>query len=157
MNFSINIEIRSHGKPIEVPNILYDFARWDLRPESMTALDGLVETLNNNPHVTIELASHTDSRGGTATNIELSQKRAQSVVDYLIGNGIASGRLVAVGYGKSKPRMVDERLAAAYPFLSEGLILTEEFIESLPSEEQREAAHQVNRRTEFQVLSTSFN
>ena len=155
-DFSISIEIQSHEKPIELPNILYDFARWDLRPESMVALDRLVETLNTNPGITIELASHTDSRGGAAHNIELSQKRAQSVVDYLIENGISKDRLVAAGYGKSRPRMIDQRLSSVYPFLPEGTLLTEEFIETLPTEEQRETAHQINRRTEFQVLKTDF-
>ncbi|MFP4367714.1 MAG: OmpA family protein [Bacteroidales bacterium] len=155
-DFSITIDIQSHEKPIELPNILYDFARWDLRPESMVALDGLVETLSDNPNITIELASHTDSRGGAVHNMELSQKRAQSVVDYLIDNGVAADRLMAVGYGKSRPKIIDERLASLHPFLPEGTMLTEEFIESLPEEEQRETAHQINRRTEFEVLSTDY-
>ncbi len=155
-DFSITIEIQSFEKPIELPNIFYDFARWDLRPESMVALDELVEILNDNPHITIELASHTDSRGGAAFNMELSQKRAQSVVDYLIENGISPERLVPVGYGKSRPRTIDERLESLYPFLPSGTVLTEDFIELLPTEEQKEAAHQINRRTEFEVLSTDY-
>jgi peptidoglycan-associated lipoprotein len=155
-DFSITIDIQSHEKPIELPNILYDFARWDLRPESMVALDGLVETLNNNPNIIVELASHTDSRGGAAHNMELSQKRAQSVVDYLIEKGIDAARLVPVGYGKSKPRLIDERIANIYNFLSAGTVLTEEFIGKLAAEEQRETAHQINRRTEFAVLSTDY-
>ncbi len=155
-DFSVTIDIQSFEKPIELPNIFYDFARWDLRPESLVALDELVETLNDNPHVTIELASHTDSRGGAAFNMELSQKRAQSVVDYLIDNGISPDRLVPAGYGKSRPRTVDERQASVYPFLPPGTVLTEDFIESLPTEEQVETAHQINRRTEFEVLSTDY-
>ncbi|MFO7922479.1 MAG: OmpA family protein [Bacteroidales bacterium] len=155
-DFSITIDIQSFAKPIELPNIFYDFARWDLRPESLIALDRLVETLNDNPHVTIELASHTDSRGGAAFNTELSQKRAQSVVDYLIENGISADRLVAAGYGKSRPRVIDEHMAEVYPFLPDGTRLTEEFIETLPTEEQRETAHQINRRTEFEVLTTDY-
>ncbi len=155
-DFTITIDIQSFEKPIELPNILYDFASWELRPESMVALDGLVEILNDNPHITIELASHTDSRGGAAFNMELSQKRAQSVVDYLIENGVAPDRLDPVGYGKSRPRTVDERVASVYPFLPVGTQLTEEYIGSLPTEEQREAAHQANRRTEFEVLTTDY-
>jgi peptidoglycan-associated lipoprotein len=155
-DFFITINIQSFEKPIELPNILYDFARWDLRPESMVALDGLVETLNNNPGVVIELASHTDSRGGAAHNMELSQKRAQSVVDYLIESGIDAARLVPRGYGKSKPRIIDERMAATYKFLSAGTILSEEFIGKLATEELRETAHQINRRTEFAVLSIDY-
>lgn len=155
-DFSVTIDIQSFEKPIELPNILYDFDRWDLRPESMVALDRLVETLEDNPHVTIELASHTDSRGGVAHNLELSQRRAQSVVDYLIENGIAADRMIAVGYGKSRPKTVDERINEAFPFLPAGVVLTEEFIAGLPTEQQREAAHQINRRTEFEVLSTDY-
>jgi peptidoglycan-associated lipoprotein len=155
-DFSVDIDIKSHEKPIELPDILYDFARWDLRPESMVALDGLVETLNNNPNITIELASHTDARGGEAHNLELSQKRAQSVVNYLIENGIAADRLVARGYGKSRPRTVDSKLSETFEFLPEGTVLTEEFIESLPYEDEKEEAHQVNRRTEFEVISTDY-
>ncbi len=155
-DFTITIDIQSYASPIEVTDIFYDFARWDLRPESMVALDRLVEVLNDNPHITIELASHTDSRGGAEFNMELSQMRAQSVVEYLIENGIAANRLVAAGYGKSRPRVVDERMAEVYPFLPEGTVLTEEFIESLPTEEQRETAHQINRRTEFEVLTTDY-
>ncbi len=155
-DFSVDIDIKSHEKPIELPDILYDFARWDLRPESMVALDGLVETLNNNPNITIELASHTDARGGEAHNLELSQKRAQSVVNYLIENGIAADRLVARGYGKSRPRTVDNKLSGTFEFLPEGTVLTEEFIESLPYEEEKEEAHQINRRTEFEVISTDY-
>ncbi len=156
-DFSIIIDIQSHEKPIELPNILYDFARWDLREESMDALDRLVGILENNPNITIELASHTDSRGGAAHNMELSQKRAQSVVDYLIEKGVESDRLVPAGYGKSRPKTVDEPLASSYAFLPLGALLTEEFIESLQTDEQREAAHQINRRTEFQVLSTDYD
>jgi peptidoglycan-associated lipoprotein len=156
MDFSVAIAIQSYEKPIELPNILYDFARWDLRPESMIALSGLVETLNDNPNIRIELASHTDARGGAASNMELSQRRAQSVVDYLIENGIPGGRLVAAGYGKTRPKISDARLAAVYPFLPAGTILTEEFIGRLPTEEQREIAHQINRRTEFEVLSSDY-
>jgi peptidoglycan-associated lipoprotein len=153
-DFSISIDIQSFEKPIELPNILYDFARWDLRPESMVALSDLVETLNDNPHVTIELASHTDSRGGAASNMELSQRRAQSVVDYLIENGVSADRLIAVGYGKNRPKTVDTRISAVYQFLLPGTVLDERFIGTLPTEEQREIAHQINRRTEFEVLST---
>jgi peptidoglycan-associated lipoprotein len=155
-DFSIIIDIQSFDKPIELPNILYDFGSYNLRPESMVALDGLVETLNDNPHVTIELASHTDSRGGAAFNMELSQQRAQSVVDYLIESGIAPDRLVPVGYGKMRPKVVDERLALLYPFLSEGIVLDEAFIGLLENEEQVETAHQINRRTEFEVLTDDY-
>lgn len=154
--FLTTILMTSIDKPIELPNILYDFNKWDLRPESMVSLDKLVETLNDNPNVTIELMSHTDSRDTEEYNMELSQKRAQSVVDYLINKGIDPGRLSAKGYGESSPKVVDAQLASEYDFLREGYILNEELINSLPDDEQKEIAHQINRRTEFRVLSTEY-
>ena len=154
--FSIVIPLQSIAQPIEVSNILYDFNRWDLRPESMVALDNLVETLNDNPTIAIELGSHTDARGGEAENQLLSQRRAQSVVDYLIEKGIAPDRLTPKGYGKGTPKVVDEQLAAQFPFLRNGITLTENFINSLPSSQEQEIAHQLNRRTEFRVLRTDY-
>ncbi len=154
--FSAEIRLSSIAEPIELPNIFYDFAKWDLRPESMVALDKLVETLNDNPNVVIELRSHTDSRGSALTNVELSQKRAQSVVNYLIEKGIQPARLRAKGYAATMPKVVDKKTAAQNSFLTEGVELKPEFIESLESEEEKEIAHQVNRRTEFQVIATNF-
>jgi len=155
-DFRTVIYLSSIEKPIELPNIFYDFAKADLRPESMVALDGLVETLNDNPNITIELGAHTDSRGSDADNISLSQRRAQSVVDYLIQKGIATDRLTAKGYGESKPKSVDSKLAQQYPFLKDGVVLTEEYISKLPDSDLQEIAHQINRRTEFMVLRTNY-
>jgi len=155
-DFEVTIYLASITQVIELPNIFYDFAKWDLRPESMVSLDNLVETLNDNPNVTIELMSHTDSRGTPADNQELSQKRAQSVVDYLISKGIAADRLQARGYGESQPKVVDEKVWAQYEFLELDDVLTEAFINQLEGAELQEKAHQVNRRTEFRVLSTDY-
>jgi peptidoglycan-associated lipoprotein len=155
-DFKTLIQLASIAKPIELPNIFYDFAKWDLRPESMVALDKLVETLNDNPNITIELMSHTDSRGSDADNLVLSQKRAQSVVDYLIQKGIAADRLQAKGYGESEPKTVDKKIADQYTYLKEGTVLTEIFINSLTDADLQEIAHQINRRTEFKVLSTDY-
>jgi peptidoglycan-associated lipoprotein len=154
-DFETTIYLAPVDQVIEIDNIFYDFARWDLRPESMVSLDNLVETLNDNPNITIELRSHTDSRGSEEDNQVLSQKRAQSVVDYLISKGISADRLQAKGYGESEPKVGDEKISEQYEFLEQGQTLTEEFIESLP-EEQQEQAHQVNRRTEFKVLRTDY-
>lgn len=143
-------------KPIELPNIFYDFGKWDLRPESMVSLDKLTETLNDNPNITIELMSHTDSRDTEEFNLTLSQRRAQSVVDYLIEKGIEPERLSPVGYGESSPKVVDSEIASLYNFLREGTVLSEQFINGLPTEEEKEIAHQINRRTEFRVLRTDY-
>ncbi len=154
--FMATIQLTPIDRPIELPNIFYDFGKWDLRPESMVSLDRLVETLNDNPNVTIELMSHTDSRDTEEFNLDLSQKRAQSVVDYLIGRGIAADRLTARGYGETSPKVVDEEIMKNAPFLRMGETLTEQFINGLASDEQKEIAHQVNRRTEFRVLRTDY-
>jgi len=122
----------------------------------MVSLDKLVETLNDNSNVTIELMSHTDSRDTEEYNQDLSQKRAQSVVQYLIEKGIEQARLAAKGYGESTPKVADASIAVQNPFLKEGTALTEQFINSLGSEEQKEIAHQINRRTEFRVLRTDY-
>ncbi len=154
-DFQTNIYLSPVDQVIELENIFYDFAKWELRPESMVTLDGLVETLNDNPNVTIELMSHTDSRGLDADNNLLSQRRAQSVVDYLISKDIAQDRLQAKGYGETVAKEVDSRTAEQNLFLRIGDILTEEYINTL-AEENQEAAHQVNRRTEFKVLRTDY-
>jgi peptidoglycan-associated lipoprotein len=152
----VTILLTAIDKPIELPNIFYDFGKWDLRPESMVSLDKLVETLTDNPNVTIELMSHTDSRDTEEYNQDLSQKRAQSVVQYLIEKGIATERLSPKGYGESTPKVVDSAIAGQNPFLKQGTTLSEQYINSLASEEQKEIAHQINRRTEFRVLRTDY-
>jgi len=156
-NFEVTLTMAPIEKPIELPNILYDLAQWDLRPESMVALDGLIETLDDNPNITIELMSHTDIRPfRTMSNLVLSQNRAQSVVDYLIENGIDPDRLKARGYGPEVPRVADESTMSLYEFVATGDTLNKEFIDSLSNTDQQEIVHQLNRRTEFRVLSTDF-
>jgi peptidoglycan-associated lipoprotein len=155
-DFFVTILLSAIDKPIELPNIFYDFGKWDLRPESMVSLDKLVETLIDNPNVTIELMSHTDSRDTEEYNYQLSQKRAQSVVQYLIEKGIEPDRLEAKGYGESSPKVVDAAINAQSPFLRLGATLSDQYINSLANDEQREIAHQINRRTEFRVLRTDY-
>ncbi len=141
--------------PVLIENIFYDFDKATLRPESSVALDSLVDLLKQNPHITIELSAHTDYKGSDQYNERLSQQRAESVVRYLIQHGIASDRLTPKGYGESMPKLIKKRVAEKYPFLKEGDKLTEEFITALP-EEQQEECNQLNRRTEFRVLQTTY-
>lgn len=154
-DFSITIPITSTEKPIEIPNIFYDYDKWELRPESLESLNRLVEILTDNPTITIELASHTDSRGSLDYNYELSQKRAQAVVNFLIENGIAPDRLKAKGYAHTQPKVVDQTLASRYSFLPVGTTLDQKFIDTL-TQEQQEIVHQINRRTEFRVLRDDY-
>lgn len=143
-------------RPVLIDNIFYEFDRATLTAESTTSLDELVKLLNLNPNVTIELSSHCDFRGSDSYNQKLSQERAESVVKYLIDNGIEKGRLTAVGYGENKPKEVTKKMTEKYTFLKEGDILTEDFINNLENDEQRETCNQLNRRTEFQVLRTTY-
>jgi outer membrane protein OmpA-like peptidoglycan-associated protein len=139
-----------------IENIFYDFDKATLRPESTEALDKLVELLNENPNITIELSAHTDYRGSAAYNERLSPRRAESVVNYLIEHGIAQDRLSPVGYGKMKPKTIKRKLTEKYDWLKEGDVLTEEFILALKDEDKQEICNQLNRRTEFIVLRTTY-
>lgn len=143
------------NKPAVLENIFYDFDKAALREESKKELDDLIELLEINPNVTIELSAHTDRKGTQEYNQRLSQRRAQSVVDYLIAHRISKDRLTVAGYGKLQPKVVTKSIAKKYDFLNVGDVLTEEFILALPPEQQ-EIADQINRRTEFKVLSIDF-
>ncbi len=147
-----DFELDPINRAIDLPNIFYDLGKWDLRPESKIALDGLIETLNDNPTVITELGSHTDTRGSDEANLALSQKRAQSVVDYLIENDIESGRLVAKGYGETTPKVLDNQVGD----FAKGSVINDAFIGKLATEQTKEDAHQLNRRTEFKVLRNDF-
>lgn len=142
--------------PIILPEILYELDKWDLLPQYHDSLHNLVTILNDNPNIRIELRSHTDSRATDKYNDELSQKRAQTVVDFLIREGIDSERLVAKGCGKGSPRKMDYDFKSGDLFIQKGTILDENYVSSLDKPEWREMAFQLNRRTEFSVISTSF-
>ena len=154
--YTLQFPLASLTAPVLIRNIFYDFDKATLRPESTAALDSLIDLLNENPNVTIELSSHTDFRGSDAYNEALSQRRAESVVNYLIEHGIAQDRLSPVGYGEKKPKVVKRKMTETWPWLKEGDVLTEEFINALDDEEKQEVCHQLNRRTEFTVLRTTY-
>ncbi|MDR1226182.1 MAG: OmpA family protein [Prevotellaceae bacterium] len=146
--------MRSMAKAIELENILYDFGKWNLRPESEESLNQLVEIMNDNPGISIEVMSHSDSRGDSIVNMRVSQRRAQSVVDYLVAHGIGGSRLQAVGKGESDPRVVTPSIAAQYKFLRVGDILNDTFMKRyVQSKSEEEIVDQLNRRTEFKVIS----
>ncbi len=117
-------------KSIVLENIYYDLNKSDIRSDAGLELDKLVKILKDNPSIRIELSSHTDSRSSNDYNLNLSQRRAQSAVDYLVSQGIASDRLVAKGYGE-----------------------TQLLIPNAQTEEE----HQTNRRTEFKVIEIKGN
>jgi peptidoglycan-associated lipoprotein len=137
-------------------------AKWDLKPQYQDSLNGLIKTMQDNPTIVIELMSHTDFRDSEENNDTLSQRRAESVVDYLVTKGIDPERMVAKGYGERQPRKLKERYC--FPQGSEyagvcfnaGTVLSEEYIKSLPNNKYKEAAHQLNRRTEFRILRDDY-
>ncbi len=153
--YVLQFPLANIAAPVLIENIFYDFDKATLRPESATALDELVKLLNENPNVTIELSAHTDYKGSDQYNERLSQRRAESVVNYLIEHGIAADRLTPKGYGEGKPKTIKKKVAERYAFLKAGDVLTEDFIAKLP-EEQQEQCNQLNRRTEFTVLRTTY-
>ena len=154
--YVLQFPLASITAPVLIDNIFYDFDKATLRPESTEALDNLISLLNENPNITIELSAHTDYRGSSAYNKGLSQRRAESVVTYLTEHGIAADRLSPVGYGKEKPKTIKRKLTEKYDWLKEGDVLTEEFITALQDEEKQEICNQLNRRTEFVVLRTTY-
>ena len=146
--------------PIVLPEILYDYDKYDLKPQYHDSLAGLYKTLVDNPTIVIELSSHTDARGSVEYNETLSQHRAESCVDYLIGKGIEADRMVAKGYGKSAPRVLNrdfvfEKDGKTYTF-KKGTKLTEAYIKSLRDKQEQEYAHQLNRRSEFKILRDNY-
>jgi outer membrane protein OmpA-like peptidoglycan-associated protein/tetratricopeptide (TPR) repeat protein len=128
VTLKIELEQMIINKPIVLENIYYDLDKWNIRGDAAASLDKLVKTLKDNPTIKIELSSHTDSRADDNYNAVLSQKRAESAVEYLVAHGIARDRMVAKGYGES---MLVNKCA-------NGVNCTEE-------------EHQLNRRTEFKV------
>ncbi|MBO4612258.1 MAG: OmpA family protein [Bacteroidaceae bacterium] len=154
--FVLQFPLGSITAPVLVRNVFYEFDSAELTPNSTQALDSLVDLLNENPNITIELASHCDYRGPDEYNERLSQRRAESVVNYLIEHGIAEDRLTPVGYGESRPKIVTRKIAEQNPFLQEGDTLTESFILKIEDETRQEVCNALNRRTEFRVLRTTY-
>lgn len=143
-------------KPIVLPDILYALDDWTLQPQYQDSLLQLIQLLNDNPNLVIELRSHTDSRASYEYNDELSQKRAQSVVDFLITRDIDPDRLVARGYGERVFRVLTENITRENYLFPKGTELNDDYVYSLPTKEIQEAAFQLNRRTEFAVLARDY-
>ena len=149
--FHLDFHQTPTDNPIIIDNILYETGKWSLLPVSETSLDNLVEILTINPTIRIEIQAHTDEVGGDSFNMDLSQKRADEVVRYLVEKGVDAKRLIAKGYGENKPYRVSNKVSRRYPFLTVEDQLSESFLSTLePS--QLEIAKSLNRRTEFQVI-----
>ena len=152
----VDINLSPDDSRMDLAGIEYEFNSAKLLPSSIAALEGLVEILNDNSNITIEIGSHADFRGSDAANLALSERRAKSVVDFLITYGIDAERLTSKGYGETWPKEVDKEIARKFPFLKEGDILNEQFINRLPNDEQKEICHQINRRTDFGLTGRDY-
>ena len=153
--YTMNFTLNPISRPVKMENIFYEFGKWDVTKASEEELERLVKLLNDNPNITIELSAHTDLVGNEQFNLELSQKRAQSCCDYLIRHGIEKERLTPVGYGKTKPVICDKALNKQYSWIPVEQVLDETYILSLPADKQ-EICNQINRRTEFKVVKTTY-
>ncbi len=154
--YTLQFPLASINTPVLVRNVFYEFDSANLTESSTMALDSLVDLLNENPNITIELSAHCDYRGADAYNQRLSQRRAESVVNYLIAHGIAKDRLQPVGYGESRPKVVTRKMAEQNAFLNVGDTLTEAFILRFDDKDIQEKCNAYNRRTEFRVLRTTY-
>ncbi len=130
MNPTVCLKRFEINKPIVINDIFYDYNKATLRPESKLVLDSLYYLLLDNPKMEIELGAHTDSKGTDAYNLKLSNERAKSCVDYLVGKGIPTARVISKGYGESRPIAPN----------------------TLPNGKDNPDGRQLNRRTEFKVL-----
>ena len=149
------------NEPVVLPDIQYGLSKWDLTTDYQDSLTDLYLVLMNNPNIVVEIRSHTDCRPYIAlTNDTLSQRRAQSVVDFLVSRGIEPERIVAKGYAEREPRKLTKDMVVKYAgkeFKFEaGTVLECDYIELLQGKDYQEAAHQLNRRTEFKVIRDDF-
>jgi len=142
----------SGGSVHVVRHVFYDFAKWTLRPESFSELDTIYYFLQRNPRLCVEVSNHSDYRVNPNMSVKLTQRRAVSVVDYLVSKGTDPIRLIATGYSNEKPYVVRKADCQTYDFLKAGDVLSEKFILNLNTVEKQEAANQLNRRIEIKIL-----
>lgn len=119
---------------LNVNPIYFDYNKWNIRPDAAKELDKIVKIMKENPGIKIELGSHTDSRGRDDYNIKLSDQRAKASARYIISKGIAANRISGKGYGETQLKVSDE------------------VINAMKTWEEKEAGHQLNRRTEFLIV-----
>ncbi len=151
--FSRGVFLETTRRPMVLRSVHFDVNKFDLRIEGQAELDSLADLLiHDYPNVVVELRSHTDFRGTQELNLPLSQNRAQSCVDYLVEKGVSVERLIAVGMSDSEPKVLTEEING----LPIG-VLDRDYISSLNSNTLKEEAHQLNRRTDFKIISQDLN
>ncbi|MBE51396.1 MAG: hypothetical protein CMP51_06885 [Flavobacteriales bacterium] len=152
-DFIQNVVLNPIWKEIVLPMVYYDFAKWNLRDTSKIDLDKVLKSMQDHPEIIVELNSHTDSRGDKQFNLDLSQKRANACIDYLVSKGISRDRLIASGRGESSPYVMDKKDGK----LQIGDVLTESYINKFKFKKNKEKAHQYNRRTTFKIVSQNYD
>ncbi len=145
-------------EPIVLPEIRYLLDKADLLPQYQDSLAGLIKTMKDNPTIVVELISHTDFRASHEYNDDLSLRRSKSCVSYIITQGIDPDRIIAVGRGEREPRKLtrDFYVPEWRSTIKAGSHLTEAFINGLRTNNEKEAAHQLNRRTEFRIVRNDY-
>jgi len=155
--FEVDIKSVPTNRPIQIDNINYEVGKWDLLPQAKQSLEKLIELLQINPEAIIEIAAHTDSQGDDQFNLELSEKRAKAIVQYLSEKGIPEKQLKYKGYGESTPLIVTKKIAQKHSFLKVGQQLNAATIANLKNKSYQDIALGLNRRTEFKVLQAANN
>ncbi len=148
--YNLNISLASARRPLVFDNVQFDADKWDLTQATRQELSKVVSLLNENPTIRLNILAHTDARGDETENIVLSQKRAESVMQFLITQGIATERLSARGVGGSQPLTVTSAIAGRHTFVRENDVLSESFIQRLVRRDQ-DSARKLNNRVEFSV------
>ncbi len=151
--FNLNINLNSAKRPLIFENIMFEQGKWDLNAVAKQELNKVISLLNENPSIKLNISSYTDSRGNETDNLVLSQKRAETVMQYLFAHGIAQPRLSAKGLGGSHPLTVTSEMAKKYNFLRENEQLTESLIQRLIRRDQ-ETARNLNNRVEFTIQTS---
>ena len=149
--YSLEIDLLPTETAIVLKNIYFDEGSYELPEGAKPELDRLLQILLDNPSMKIEIGAHADDKGDETENLILSQKRAETVMNYLIKHGVPAENLTSKGYGKVKPLVVDRNLSSRYRFLREGDILSPDFIKRLNRNNQA-IAHRLNRRIEFRFV-----
>lgn len=150
------------SEPVILENILFNFARHEINEEgladmgkALSDLYMLLKLLQDNPSIKIKISAHTDNRGSEAFNEGLSDRRAQSTRDWLENKGVVAGRIVVEVSGETNPLKVSPTLAKKYNFLKEGATLDAAFIAQLATDEEKEIAHMLNRRSAFEIIGVA--
>lgn len=147
---SIALKPFTKNMVLEFPPIYYAYDKWDITKPSETILDDMAAVMEEHPSILVELGSHTDARGTAKYNENLSQKRAESAVKYILAKGISPTRLTAKGYGEQIPK----QLAKDTSGFKAGTVLTHTMLNEIEKKNKKlsEAGHQLNRRTEFKIV-----